>query len=233
MALGDRRKKVVVFGNVGLSSLHCYYITHDSPYDVVAYTVDEAYIAERTFCGLPVVPFENIETEFPPDDYQLSILLGYRDVNRLRAEKYAEAKKKGYEFLSYISSKSTVWPGVEIGENSHVYEGAIIQPFTTIGNNVVIGPATFVGHHTVVKDHCFIATQASLLGGVTVEPYCVLGTNATVVDRISIARECIIGANSLISSNTAERGVYISKAAERISRRSDQLGRILTWSSEL
>jgi len=226
------RFKVIVFGNVGLSALHYYYLTNDSPYEVVAFTVDDEYITDTVFHGLPVVPFERVETVYPPDEYQISILLGYRDVNRLRAQKYAEAKQKGYQFASYISSKATVWPGVEIGENSHVYESAIVQPFASIGDNVVLGPASFVGHHAVVKDHCFVASHARLLGGVTVEPYCVLGTNATVIDKIAVARECIIGAGSLVSSNTVEKGVYITKSAELVSRHSDQLGKILTWAQE-
>ncbi len=225
--------KVIVFGTRELSLMNYFYLTHDSPLEVVAFTTDGAYIEEDTVCGLPVVPFEQVETIYPPTEHQMSILLGYRDVNRLRAQKYSQAKAKGYQLVSYISSKAIVWPGVEIGDNCYIYENAIVQPFVTIGNNVVVSVDGLIGHHSQVKDHCFVAARATILGCSTVEPYCLLGTNATVVDGITIARECIIGAGSIITSDTRERGVYISKPAELLSKPSNELGRLLTWSRDV
>jgi sugar O-acyltransferase (sialic acid O-acetyltransferase NeuD family) len=221
-------EKVVLFGNAKVASLNYFYLNHDSPYEVVAFTVDQAYIKEDTFCGLPVVPFEEIESIYPPDEYKMSAALGFRKVNRFRAEKYSQAKAKGYELISYVSSRATTWPGLVVGENCFIYESSVVGPFAKIGNNVVIAGG-IIGHHSVIMDHCFLAAGSVVLGGVTVEPYCVLGANSTIKDKITIARECIIGAGVTVTKDTIERGVYMSKSAELLPKRSDELSTWLTW----
>jgi sugar O-acyltransferase (sialic acid O-acetyltransferase NeuD family) len=224
--------KVVVFGNSELAAINSFYLTHDSPYRVVGFTTDAAYVKEDHFRGLPVVPFEQVESIFPPSAHRMSILLGFRDVNRLRSKKYVEAIGKGFELISYISSKAIIWPGVEIGDNCHIHEGAVVQPFAKIGSDVVISAHGLVGHHSHIRDHCFLSAGSTILGGSVVEPYCVLGANATVLDGVTVARECIIGAGSLITKDTCERGVYMDKAAELLSKTSDEVGGLLTWSND-
>lgn len=222
--------KVIVFGNGQVASMNYMYLTHDSPYDVVAFTVDRMYIKEEKLFGLPVVPFEDIESLYPASEYKMSILISYRNVNRLRAEKYGQAKAKGYELINYVSPKAVTWPGLVLGENNFIFEHASIGPFTSIGNNVWIGSGSVIGHHCVIKDHCFIGPQATILGSTTLEPYCLVGANSTIRDGgINVAAECIIGAGALITNNTKERGVYISKQAELVPKSSNELSTWLTW----
>jgi sugar O-acyltransferase (sialic acid O-acetyltransferase NeuD family) len=225
--------KVIVFGTRELSVMNHFYLTNDSPYKVVAFTVDEDYLTEDTLCGLPVVPFEEIEKLYPPTGHQMSILLGYRDVNRLRAQKYNQGKAKGYKLINYVSSKSIIWPGVELGDNCYIYESTIVQPFSAIGNNVVLSAGAIVGHHSHVKDHCFVSAKSTILGCVVVEPYCVLGANTTLTDSITIAQDCFIGAGSIITTDTPARGVYVTKRAELLSKPSNELAPLLTWSRDL
>src|SRR4030067_1341502 len=225
--------KVLVFGNQKVASLSYFYLTHDSPFEVVAFTVDKAYIKEGMLCGLPIVPFEQIEDIYPPTTHKMSLFLGCRDLNRFREIKYSQAKAKGYELVTYVSSKVIAWPDLVIGENSMISEGAVVQPHVKIGNNVIISSGTMVGHHSVIKDHCFIASRTVLLGNVTVEPYCGLGANCTIKDNITISRECIIGAGSYISEDTKEKGVYITKPAELMAMSSDKLKRLLTWTEDV
>jgi sugar O-acyltransferase (sialic acid O-acetyltransferase NeuD family) len=229
----QRRKlfmdKVVVFGNAEVANMCYFYLSHDSPYEVAAFTVDRGYIKEDTLLGLPVVPFEDVEFIFPPGEYKMSVALGFRRVNRFRAEKYSQAKAKGYELISYVSSKATTWPGLVVGDNCFIQENSAIMPFAEIGNNVMIGAGSIIGHHSVIKDHCFLAARTVVLGCVTVGPYCVLGANSTIKDWIAIARECIIGAGALITNDTVEGGVYVSRPSELLPKRSNELSTWLTW----
>lgn len=41
-------EKVVIFGATEMAAMSHFYLTHDSPYDVVAFTVDRDYIKEET-----------------------------------------------------------------------------------------------------------------------------------------------------------------------------------------
>jgi len=222
-------EKVVLFGNAEVASMTYFYLSQDSPYEVAAFTVDREYIKEDTRFGLPVVPFEDVESICPPGEYKMSVALGFSKVNRFRAERYSQAKAKGYELISYVSSRTTTWPGLVVGDNCFISEGSIIQPFAEIGNNVIIGTGSIIGHHSVIKDHCFLAASVVVLGCVTIEPYCVLGANSTIRDGVTIARECIIGAGATISKNTRERAVYVDQPAELLPKPSDVLSQWLTW----
>src|SRR5438105_4811544 len=163
---------VIVFGVGQLAAVASFYLTHDSPHRVVAFTVDEAWLKEELFQGLPVVPFEQVERSYDPSSYKMLLPISYRRVNRVRAERYFEAKRKGYELISYVSSKATVWPGLVVGDNCMVLENNVIQPFVSIGNDVILWSGNHIGHHTTIQDHCFVASQVVVSGSVDVGPYC-------------------------------------------------------------
>jgi sugar O-acyltransferase (sialic acid O-acetyltransferase NeuD family) len=221
--------KVVIFGATEVALMSHFYLTHDSAHEVVAFTVDQDYLKEETLCGLPVIPFEDIETIYSPNEYKMSAALGFRGVNKFRAEKYYQAKAKGYQLISYVSSKAITWPDLVIGDNCFITEDTVIQPFAKIGNNVIIASGSMIGHHTIIQDHCFLAANTVLLGCVTVGPYCVFGANSTVIDQVTVAEECIIGAGALITKNTQPKGVYVNQPAEKLPKPSDVLSQWLTW----
>jgi len=63
------------------------------------------------------------------------IAIGYHDLNRIRQKKYNEAKKKGYELISYVCSNISSFGDFEVGDNCFILDNQIIQPFVKIGNN--------------------------------------------------------------------------------------------------
>lgn len=222
-------EKVVIFGTTKAAVRNHFYLTHDSPYQVVAFTVDRSYMKQDTFCGLPVTPFEEVESVYPPSDYKMFISIYASRVNKTRAEKYYQAKAKGYELISYVSSKALTWPGMIVGENCFIGEGSICTPFPLpkIGNDVVIMAGVFIGHDSVIQEHCFVASRAVILGGVTVEPYCCIGANATIVGGVTVTRECVIGAGAVIHESTREKGVYRVDPPSLLPLSSDKLEHIL------
>jgi sugar O-acyltransferase (sialic acid O-acetyltransferase NeuD family) len=222
-------QKVILFGNGQMASMICFYLRHDSAFEVAGFTVDGEHIKQETLLGLPIIPFEEIERRYPPGEFAMSIPISYRKVNQLRAEKYYAAKAKGYPLINYISSKATTWPGLVIGDNCIILEGCIVQPFAEIGNNVIMGCSSLVGHDCVIGDHSFLAPGAVTLGYVRVGPYCFLGANSTIRDGITVASNCLIGAGVNITRNTEEKQVFIGPGAEPLSKRSDELREWLTW----
>ena len=64
--------KVIIFGVQDFAQLAKFYLQHDSEHDVVAFSVNEQYMPEgKTFEGLPVVAFENVETTHPSSNSSL------------------------------------------------------------------------------------------------------------------------------------------------------------------
>lgn len=209
------KKLLVIFGTGDIAQLAHYYFSHDSDYEVVAFSVDTDYFSHSSFCGLPVIPFEDIAKKYPPDGHDFFIGLGYSNLNQVRKEKYMVAKSLGYRMASYISSRADVLNDRKIGENCFILEDNTIQPYATIGNNVTLWSGNHIGHHSTIHDHCFISSHVVISGGVEVGNSCFIGVNATLRDHIKIGEKCVIGAGSLILSNTEPEGVYLGQATER------------------
>ena len=199
--------KVIIFGNTDWAEVIYFYLKHDSDHEVVGFTVDEDRITSDSFQQLPVVSYQKLEQFFSPLEYKLFIPISYQKLNKLRAEKYADAKERGYQFISYISSKA-IYYGTPVGENCCILENNIIQPHTVIGNNCIIAQRNNIGHHCVIDDHCFITSDAVIGGGTVIGAYTFVGLNATIRNYIKIGKENIIGAGAMILSNTEDRAVY-------------------------
>ncbi len=216
-------KPVIIYGNGSVAETVHFFLTHDTSREVAAFTVDRDFIVQDNLLGMPLIPFDDVARAYPPSEYEMFIGVGHVFVNRVRAEKYGEAKAMGYRLINYVSSRSITWPGLLMGDNCKIGAGSSISPFVQLGSNVNIGGGSSVGHHTVIKDHCSLSPRVAIAGNVVVEPYCLIGANATIRDRITIARECVIGAGAVILQDTVERGVYLGSPAEKLPITSDRL----------
>ena len=77
--------QIVVFGSGRFAAMNHFYFTHDSPYEVAAFTVDRAHLQADSLLGRPMIPFEELAAAYPPDEYLLALPLGFKRVNQLRA----------------------------------------------------------------------------------------------------------------------------------------------------
>jgi sugar O-acyltransferase (sialic acid O-acetyltransferase NeuD family) len=220
-------EKVILFGTSAGGKIAHFALSHDPNYEVVAFTVDRAYIKDETFCGLPVVSFEDVAAIYPPSEFKMLVAIYANGMNKLRAEKYDQAKEKGYTLITYIHPQAIVAPDLLIGDNCFIGEGALCRPFLTIGNDVVIMAGAYVGHDTIIKDHCFIGSRSVVMGGVIIEPLCFIGPNATILEAVNVARECLIGGGVVLQENTKEKQVYKAAAPTILALPSDRLAKII------
>ena len=203
--------KIVLFGAGKFADVIYYCLNNDSPHEVVAFTVDGGYIAASEKLGLPVIPFEEVVEKYPPDDFKMFISVGYQELNKFRAQKYTQAKSKGYELISHVSPKASNLGEVEIGENCLVLEHTVIQPCSRVGDNVFLWNGNHLGHHATIMDHCFVAGQVVIGGSTIIEPYCFLGINATIGHEITVGAKSFIGAGALVTRAVDPKNVYIAQ----------------------
>ena len=219
-------KKVIIFGPGILGQVVHFYLTKDSDFEVVAFTANQDFIKEKSLFDLPIIPFEKIEMEYPPEKFSMFIAIPYTKMNKNRSQIYYEAKEKGYELISYINSKATIWGDTEIGDNCLILENNVIQPFVRIGNNVIIWSGNHIGHHSTIEDHNFISSHVVISGNVKIKEHCFLGVNSTIRDGITISSECLIGAGSVILHNTLEKQVYTVNSTKLLDLTSDKLSHL-------
>ena len=123
------KKPLLIFGIGDIAQLAHHYFNTDSEYEVIAFTVDAAYLTDKSFCDLPVVAFEEINNRYSPEECEFFIALSYTKLNELRKEKYLAVKALGYQITSYVSSHATILNDGQIGENCFILEDNTIQQF--------------------------------------------------------------------------------------------------------
>jgi len=183
------RTKLVIFGNTAFAEIADEYFTHDSPYEVAGFTVHRAFIKETTLRGRPVVPYEDVERHFAPHEHALYAAITYQKLNRVRAEVAADAKARGFELASYVSSHAFVWRNVTVGEHCFIFENNVVQPFVKVRDNVVLWSGNHIGHHSTIESNVFVSSHVVVSGFVTVGENCFLGVNATIGNEVAIGRD--------------------------------------------
>lgn len=216
-------RPIVIFGTLRSASLARYCLEHDSPRRVAAFTVDAAYLqgvqgGEQSDVheGLPLVAFEALESRFRPEDCQLLIPMGYQGINGVRRARYESARARGYSFASYVSSRASTWPDLQLGDNVLIYEHAIVQPFCRIGSNCIIRSGAHVSHHCEVADHAFVAAQVAMGGGTRIGEQAFVGLGAVLRDGIRIAPRSFIGAGAVVLADTEPDAAYLGNPARKL-----------------
>jgi sugar O-acyltransferase (sialic acid O-acetyltransferase NeuD family) len=206
--------KLVIVGDSAFAEIAYEYFTHDSPYSVVGFSVEQEYLKRDVLFGLPVVPFGSIENIYKPSDHSMFVATVYTQLNRLRTRLYKEAKSKGYRLASYVSSKAFVWPNVQLGEHCFIFENNTVQPFVKLGNNVILWSGNHIGHHSIVRDNCFISSHVVISGFCEIGENTFMGVNATVANNVKIGRDNWIGPSMTIMKDTEPGSLFKTEQPE-------------------
>ena len=203
-----KTKKLIIVGDSAFAEIAHEYFDTDSIYEVVAFSVERAFLERDELRGLPVVAFEEIESYFDPATHYVYVATVYTQLNRLRARLADSAKGKGYKLASYVSSRSFVWRNVEVGEHCFIFEDNTVQPFVKIGSNVVLWSGNHIGHHSTIRDNCFISSHAVISGFCDVGENSFIGVNATLANNVNIGKDNWIGPNAAIMKDTEAGALY-------------------------
>ena len=209
-------RPLVLVGAGEFAQIACEYFEHDSDYDVVAFSVEREYIAQPVLADRPVVAYETLEVDYPPEEFDVFVAIPASQLNRLRTRLYQDAKRRGYRFATYVSSRAFVWRNVELGENSFIFEGNVIQPFVHVGNNCILWSGNHVGHRTSVRDNVFVASHAVISGYCEIGESSFIGVNATFNDHVKVASDNLIGAGALVTRDTEPGRIYVGSPARAV-----------------
>src|SRR5688572_28435296 len=219
-------KPLLIFGAGDIAEVAHFYFTRDARVPVAGFTVDGAYLKDPSFCGLPVVAFEEAQARFGPATHDLFVAVSYARLNAVRAQKCAEGRARGYRLASYVSTKASVWDGFKVGDNCFILEDNTLQPFVQIGDNVTLWSGNHVGHHARIGANCFITSHVVISGGVQVGDNAFIGVNATLRDHVKVGARAVIGAGSLVLEDVPDDGVVAARGTELSKVPSSRLRRL-------
>jgi sugar O-acyltransferase (sialic acid O-acetyltransferase NeuD family) len=205
---------VVIFGIGDYAEQAHYYLSTDSPHRVVGFSVTSEWRKTNRFHDLPLVPFEEVDKAFPPNEVSFFLPMSGRRMNRDRERFYKEAKSKGYPLISYVSSRAILCDN-KIGENCVILGGACLQPFVKIGDDNVFRCLANIGHHTTTSDHVFISSSVSISGRCCIERYCYIAANAVIDANVTLAEGTLVGLSSVVKKVTEPWSIYTGQPARR------------------
>jgi sugar O-acyltransferase (sialic acid O-acetyltransferase NeuD family) len=185
---------------------------------VVAFTANKEYIKQDVLMGLPIVPFEEIENNYNPQEHHFYAAITYGKLNEIRSLVCDQIKNKGYGLASYISSKAFVWKNVKLGEHVFIFENNVVQPFVEIGNNIVLWSGNHIGHHSKIGDNCFISSHVVVSGWCNIGKNCFIGVNSTIANNVKIGDECWISHGSIIGAELPNSSFVKNTSSAEISQ---------------
>jgi acetyltransferase-like isoleucine patch superfamily enzyme len=204
-------QKVVIFGITNKAQELKKYLENDVRVDVCAFVVDHEYKTCEKLLDIPVVEFEHIVEVYPPNEYQIALIIGYSNMNRNRSKKYEESKSLGYSMFTYISTDANIYTD-NIGEGTIILPGCNIAPFVSLGKCNIIDSCVFIGHNTVVGDFNFFAARTTVTGEVTISDNCFFGAGSTICSRVVNGYTLIAAGTTLVNDTEAGQVYHPPKA---------------------
>ena len=173
------------------------------------------------------MPFEEVETYFPPESHDIHVCMVYNNLNRDRAKICNEAESKRYTLASYISSQAFVSPSAKLGKHHFIFEGNVIQSFVEIGDRVIIWSGNHCGHDTKIRDDVFVTSHVCISGWCDIGSNTFLGVNSTIANSINVGKESWIMHGAIISSDVPPNSFVKTVASEIVPLNEVALNRAL------
>jgi sugar O-acyltransferase (sialic acid O-acetyltransferase NeuD family) len=220
-------KKLIIIGCGGTSEVIADAFMRDSDFEVVAFAVEQAYVpSSPCFCGLPVLPYENLEKRCPASEFSFFVGIGGTALNALRRRFFTEMLAKGYIPASLLSSRASISPRASLGAHCLILENVVIHAGCRIGDNVMIFPNAYTGHHTVIEPHCFIAAGVAIAGYAHIKEKSFLGAGACIANSITVGTENFISMGARVTQSTAD-GIMVKSAPATVMPEAKE--RFLRW----
>jgi UDP-N-acetylbacillosamine N-acetyltransferase len=208
-------RSIVIYGAGPLAKLMQYYFEEDSSTKVVAFSVDPAYQSERMFCRRPVVPFDQLTTEYPPSEVGLFVAIGYRNM-RNRILMFNRACALGYELVNYVSSRAITYSDLSIGKNNALMANVHVEPFTLIGHNNLFFSDTLIAHNVTIGNGNVLAARVLIGGNSKVQNSCFFGNGTILINEVAIADETHTFPGTVIVQDTKACTKYLGNPARQI-----------------
>ena len=215
-------KDLVIVGTGSFATLMKFYITQYDTRKVVAFSVEQAYINEPFFEGIPICPLERLTEYYSADVYDVLLSIGAKDMNKLRERLFHFCKEKGYHIASFVHPSCLISPDAQIGEGNIFLENILIQPFVKIGNGNLFWDHVAISHNETIGDFNTMAGGVGLSGFIKIGNNCQMAPNVAIytaghpvhpVSRNSMyeyGKEVTIGDNVWLGGNTVVcPGVHI------------------------
>lgn len=183
--------------------------------EVASFVMDEKYVYTDSLYGIPIVPFEKVDNEYPPEDYQMLVCCGYT-VMRNRKIMYDRAKDKGYKLANYISSKAILENTPLMGDNNIVLANAVIGYDGKMGSDNIIFQNVWLGHEFKIGSHSIIGFGSNIGGRAVIGNLSYISIGVTAKGRITFGDESLVGVGTNVIKDVEPFSTVVGNPAKTI-----------------
>lgn len=147
---------------------------------------------------LPILGDDSAIAAYSPRNVELINGIGSVVDTHLRAVIYEKFKKLGHVFRTVVHPTAVMAQDCILGEGVQVMARAVVNTGTNIGYNSIINTGAIVDHECYIGNHVHIAPGCTLSGGVQVGDGTHIGTGATVIQGIRIGEQALVAAGAVV-----------------------------------
>ena len=206
-------KPVIIFGTGSMARVMYSFMRKQRR--VVAFCADDQFVNDATFMGLPLFKVSDLMTD-TESKFGVALAIGYHGMNAVRAARYDELRRLGYNVKGYVHGGLIHHNDVILEKACVIYDNVAIHPGSHIGQNAFISSNVSIGHDCKIGAHAWINSGVALAGGVEVGERCVLGINSCVVQGVKLGAGTFVGVNTLVTRDTEAGAVVVSDAGKSI-----------------
>ena len=203
-------KKLILIGTSSLAAQTLDFVERYQLFDVIGFTVNEAYIKEPVFLGKPVFPIEELDKYIDKDNVMLfSTVTWYNYLNRERKKIFDQLKGEGYKFANLISPHALVYTK-DLGEGNWIHDFAHIGYGVHIGDDNVFRMKCMIGHDSVIGNHNFFAVNTIVGGHDYFNDCCFVGLSALIHNRVVVGNKCVIGGGAVVKRDLPDFSLCVA-----------------------
>lgn len=203
-------RNLLIIGDGEFADIAYEYFTVESPYTVIGFAVEQAFLKQHEKFGLPVVALENAEEIFPAHEVEAHVAITSTKLNRVRKRLISVTRGKGYKLANFISPRAMVWRTATLGENVFIFENNVVQHQVQIGDGCVLWSGNHIGHQTQISDFCFLSSHVVVSGYCKIGTGSFVGVNASFADNVSVGPDALVGMAAVVTKSHEEAGLILN-----------------------
>ena len=141
--------------------------------------------------------------------YSYTVAIG--SSQKIRLKIYNFLKKKGFNLPKLIHKSAYVSRTSKILNGSQIFANTNIGPNSIIGEGCIINNNANVDHDCELGNGVHVAPGSVLCGGISVGNNTLIGANSTILPYLKIGSNCIIGAGTVVTKNIKSGTIYFKK----------------------
>ncbi len=151
--------------------------------------------------GVPVIGDDDEVLKHSPEVIDLVNGVGSVGDLTLRKKIYSFFKNKGYIFKSVIHKSAIISNRTMLLEGVQILPRTVINTEAQIGENTIINTGSVVEHGCNIGNNCHIAPGCTLSGCVKVGDKTHIGTGSSIIQGVTIGKNVLLGAGSVVVNN--------------------------------